>query len=95
MDTTAPKTSFKAQMHHARERAILQTACDLLGTNTGHYPRHSRRYADLAAEEARLQAMRVQAFRDFADDVRGGGYPQRGHEIHVGEEIRAALDGVR
>ena len=70
-------------------------SCDLLGTNTGHYPRHSRRYADLAAEEARLQAMRVQAFRDFADDVRGGGYPQRGHEIHVGEEIRAALDGVR
>lgn len=70
-------------------------SCDLLGTNTGHYPRHSRRYADLAAEEARLQAMRVQAFRDFAEDVRSGGYPQRGHEIHVGEEIRAALDGVR
>lgn len=70
-------------------------SCDLLGTNTGHYPRHSRRYADLAAEEARLQAMRVQAFRDFAEDVRSGGYPQRGHEIHVGEEIRAALEGVR
>lgn len=70
-------------------------SCDLLGTNTGHYPRHSRRYADLAAEEARLQAMRVQAFRDFAEDVRSGGYPQRGHEIHVGEEIRAALEGIR
>lgn len=70
-------------------------SCDLLGTNTGHYPRHSRRYADLAAEEARLQAMRVQAFRDFAEDVCRGGYPQRGHEIHVGEEIRAALDRVR
>lgn len=70
-------------------------SCDMLGTNTGHYPRHSRRYADLAAEEARLQAMRVQAFRDFAEDVRSGGYPQRGHEIHVGEEIRAALEGVK
>lgn len=34
MDTTAPKTSFKAQMHQARERAILQTACDLLGTKS-------------------------------------------------------------
>lgn len=70
-------------------------SCDLLGTNTGHYPRHSRRYADLAAEEARLQAMRVQAFRAFAEDVRSGGYLQRGHEIHVGEEIRAALDRVK
>lgn len=70
-------------------------SCDMLGTNTGHYPRHSKRYTDLAAEEARLQAMRVQAFRDFAEDVRSGGYPQRGHEIHVGEEIRAALEGVK
>lgn len=70
-------------------------SCDMLGTNTGHYPRHSRRYADLAAEEARLQTMRVQAFRDFAADVRSGGYPQRSHEIHVGEAILATLDAAR
>lgn len=70
-------------------------SCDLLGTNTGHYPRHSRRYADLAAEEVRLQAMRVQAFRDFADDVRSGGYPQRGNEIHVGEAVLHALETAK
>ena len=70
-------------------------SCDMLGTNTGHYPRHSRKYADLAAEEARLQAMRVQAFRDFGEDVRQGGYPQRNHEIHVGEAVMAALDAAK
>lgn len=66
-------------------------SCDILGTNTGHYPRHSKRYADLAAEEARIQAMRVEAFRAFAEDVQAGGYPQRTHELHVGEAILSAL----
>lgn len=70
-------------------------SCDLLGTNTGHYPRHSKRYADLAAEEIRLQEMRVQAFRDFAADVASGGYPQRNHEIHVGAEILDALQSAK
>jgi 3-methyl-2-oxobutanoate hydroxymethyltransferase len=56
-------------------------SCDLLGTNTGHYPRHSRRYADLAALEAELQASRIAAFRHFVQDVTGGGYPERRHEV--------------
>ncbi|MGP1628700.1 MAG: TetR/AcrR family transcriptional regulator [Giesbergeria sp.] len=34
MEPTAPKLSFKEQMHQARERAILQTACDLLGAKS-------------------------------------------------------------
>ena len=67
-------------------------SCDVLGTNTGHYPRHSRKYADLAAEEARLQAMRVAAFRAFAEDVASGGYPASGHEIHVDGSILQALE---
>jgi len=66
-------------------------SCDLLGTNTGHYPRHSKRYADLAAEESRLQTLRLQAFQAFATDVRSGGYPQRNHETHVGPDIVDAL----
>ncbi len=70
-------------------------SCDLLGTHSGHYPRHSKRYADLAAEEARLQALRVQAFRDFAADVRSGGYPQRNHEIHVEAQVLAALETAK
>lgn len=31
MQTQPPKVSFKEQMHHAREEAILQSACLLLG----------------------------------------------------------------
>lgn len=62
---------------------------DILGTNTGHYPRHSKRYADFAALEAELQAKRVAAFRAFADDVRGGGYPQDGHMVRMAPD---ALD---
>lgn len=60
-------------------------SCDVLGTNTGHYPRHAKKYAELAAEEARLQRMRVSAFAAFARDVEEAGYPQPGHEIHMDE----------
>ena len=61
-------------------------SCDVLGTNRGHYPRHSKTYASLAEEEDRLQAIRVEAFRAFAADVKSGGYPELRHEIHVDDE---------
>lgn len=72
-------------------------SCDVLGTNTGHYPRHAKRYANLAAEEVRLQQIRRDAFCAFAKDVRAGGYPESGHEIRVDQSVLAAavalLDG--
>lgn len=58
-------------------------SCDVLGTNTGHYPRHSKRYADLAAMESKLQDARVKALMDFASDVEAGGYPEQRHEVHM------------
>ncbi len=58
-------------------------SCDVLGTATSRMPRHGKQYANLAAEEARLQQLRVDAFQAFADDVRSGGYPERRHEVHV------------
>lgn len=69
-------------------------SCDVLGTNRGHYPRHAKKYADLAAEEDRLQRMRTDAFRAFAEDVRNGGYPERRHEIHVDESVVEALEKI-
>lgn len=66
-------------------------SCDLLGTNTGHYPRHSKRYADFAALEAGLQAKRVAAFRDFVADVTGQGYPERRHEVWMDAEEAEAF----
>ena len=34
---------------------------DVLGTNTGHYPRHSKRHRDFAAEHRRLQGERIRS----------------------------------
>ena len=62
-------------------------SCDVLGSHTGHYLRHAKRYADLAAEQARLQHMRREAFRAFADDVKAGGYPEPRHEIRLDESM--------
>jgi 3-methyl-2-oxobutanoate hydroxymethyltransferase len=58
-------------------------SCDVLGSNTGHYPRNAKRHADFAALEAELQAKRVAAFRAFADDLAAAGYPFPQHEVHM------------
>jgi 3-methyl-2-oxobutanoate hydroxymethyltransferase len=65
-------------------------SCDVLGTGISRVPRHSKQYADLAAEEARLQDLRVNAFRTFAEDVRDRKYPETRHEVHVDKEVLVA-----
>ncbi|MBC7738731.1 MAG: 3-methyl-2-oxobutanoate hydroxymethyltransferase [Candidatus Saccharibacteria bacterium] len=71
-------------------------ADDILGTNRGHMPRHSKVYRNFAAEYDRLQAERVAAFREFAADVASGAYPDEGHVVRMDPAIlaafRAALD---
>lgn len=59
---------------------------DVLGSNTGHYPRHAKRYRDFAAESARLQKERIAAFTEFAGDVKTGAYPEAGHEVGITPE---------
>lgn len=56
---------------------------DILGTNTGHYPRHSKRYRDFAAEYRRLQQERIAAFGEFRRDVETGSYPAPEHSVRV------------
>ena len=69
---------------------------DILGTNTGHYPRHSKRYADLATEYARLQDMRVTAFEAFAREVASGDFPGEDNIVAIPADelasFSAALD---
>lgn len=65
-------------------------SCDVLGTGTSRIPRHGKQYANLAAEEARLQQIRIDAFRAFATDVRSGGYPESQHEVHIAQEVLEA-----
>jgi 3-methyl-2-oxobutanoate hydroxymethyltransferase len=56
---------------------------DILGTNTGHYPRHAKRYADLATEYARVQDLRVAAFEAFAGEVANGVFPGDGNVVPI------------
>ena len=49
--------------------------CDVLGYNTGHVPRHAKKYADLATEFARIQNIRVNAFKSFVSEVQSGAWP--------------------
>lgn len=58
-------------------------ATDVLGTNTGRVPRHAKVYADLAAEEARLQRTRVEAFAALKHDVDTKAYPGPEHLIGI------------
>lgn len=56
---------------------------DVLGQNRGHYPRHAKVYRDFAAEFERLQQERISAFREYAEDVRSGAYPEKVHLVGI------------
>lgn len=58
---------------------------DILGTNRGHMPRHSKVYRNFAAEFDRLQRERVAAFLEYIADVRSGAYPEDKHIVHMSE----------
>jgi 3-methyl-2-oxobutanoate hydroxymethyltransferase len=70
-------------------------ATDVLGTNTGHVPRHAKVYANLHAELERLQQMRVDAFRALKADVTSGLFPEARHLLEVPEaEFQQFLAGL-
>ena len=70
---------------------------DVLGQNRGHVPRHAKAYADFAAEQDRLQELRVKAMTAFADEVHGGAYPSAPYLVEAEAEVSVAfadwLDG--
>jgi 3-methyl-2-oxobutanoate hydroxymethyltransferase len=66
---------------------------DILGSNTGHYPRHSKRYRDFASEYARLQVERTAAYREYAEDVTSGRFPAAEHLVPIDPvELQGFLD---
>ncbi|GGH38215.1 ketopantoate hydroxymethyltransferase [Cribrihabitans marinus] len=67
-------------------------ANDILGYTEGHIPRHSKIYRDFAAEFARLQQERIDAFATFAADVASGAYPGEKHLVRMNP---AELDAFR
>jgi len=58
-------------------------ACDVLGTNRGHFPRHSRRYRNLARMEDRMQKERIAAFREYVADVASGAFPSAAETLSM------------
>lgn len=56
---------------------------DILGTNRGHVPRHAKQYANLAAEEDRIQQLRVDAFSAYVAEVAGGQFPDRSRLVPI------------
>ena len=66
-------------------------SCDVLGTNRERIPRHAKKYADLAAEEDRMQRMRVDAFKSFVREVKDGSFPKAENEISADPGVLKAL----
>ncbi len=64
---------------------------DVLGQNRGHVPRHAKAYANLAAEQDRVQALRVQAMTAFAAEVHGGDYPSAAYLVEAEMEVAAGF----
>jgi 3-methyl-2-oxobutanoate hydroxymethyltransferase len=64
---------------------------DVLGQNRGKVPRHAKAYADFAAEQDRLQAMRIDAMGRFAKDVHEGDYPAPQYLVDCDAEVVSAF----
>ena len=60
---------------------------DILGASEGPFPRHSKQYCNLFKESQRIQKMRVNAFKDFIDDVNSDDFPSNNFEVEVTEEF--------
>ncbi len=71
-------------------------ACDILGLHDDHYPRHSKVYRNLKVELDKIQEERIAGFREFADEVRSGAYPEAAQIVEskpeVLEEFKAMLE---
>ncbi|MEM7799478.1 MAG: 3-methyl-2-oxobutanoate hydroxymethyltransferase [Chloroflexota bacterium] len=61
---------------------------DLLGTNMGHYPRHSITYTHLLKEA-------ISAFAQYRTDIKNGEYPTKNHSIRIKDrEYEGFLSGI-
>jgi 3-methyl-2-oxobutanoate hydroxymethyltransferase len=59
---------------------------DILGSNTGHIPRHAKVYRDFKTEHERLHRESIAAYREFKADVDTGAYPEARHTIPIKDD---------
>ena len=62
-------------------------ADDILGAYEGPFPRHSKQYCNLFREAQRIQKIRINAFKDFIDEVNKNIFPSNKFEVEVTEEF--------
>jgi 3-methyl-2-oxobutanoate hydroxymethyltransferase len=70
---------------------------DILGDYSERIPRHAKSYRNFLKEYKRLQDERIAAFKEYADDVKNGRFPDSGHLVEMDEqmfkEATEAIDG--
>ncbi|HVR35348.1 MAG TPA: 3-methyl-2-oxobutanoate hydroxymethyltransferase [Methylomirabilota bacterium] len=59
---------------------------DILGDYDERIPRHAKAYRNFLKEYRRLQEERVDAFREYADDVKSGRFPGSDNLVSMAEE---------
>ena len=72
---------------------------DILGDYEERPPRHAKAYRDFAGEYRRLQQERIAAFKEYADDVKTGRFPQLDHLVAMEEsalkEVRERIQALK
>src|ERR1041384_8353848 len=72
---------------------------DILGDYNERIPRHAKAYRNFLKEYRRLQEERVAAFKEYADDVKSGRFPEGRHLVAMDEavfkEAVARIEGSR
>jgi 3-methyl-2-oxobutanoate hydroxymethyltransferase len=58
---------------------------DILGDYEERIPRHAKAYRNFLKEYQRLQNERIAAFKEYADDVQSGRFPQTGNLVAMDE----------
>jgi 3-methyl-2-oxobutanoate hydroxymethyltransferase len=60
---------------------------DILSDYAERIPRHAKSYRNFLKEYKRLQEERVAAFKEYADDVKSGRFPEARHLVDMDEEM--------
>ena len=68
---------------------------DILGDYDERIPRHAKAYRNFLNEYRRLQEERIAAFKEYAEDVRGGRFPQAQHLVSMDEAaLQQAIEAI-
>lgn len=68
---------------------------DILGDYDERIPRHAKAYRNFRQEYQRLQGERIAAFREYAEDVVSGRFPEAGHLVSMEDAVfQEAVEGI-